>query len=69
MWILLSWYSSEFWRQNLDTVPCSVEQMNKVAEGAFILGQYYRNRIDERGIAGLTGNIDLVELDTEIDTH
>ena len=49
------WYSSEFWRQNLDDVPCTVEEMELSAEGAFVLGFYYKNPLPEKGIANFTG--------------
>ena len=59
IWVFHGWYSTEFWRINLDDVPCSVEEMEKAADGAFVLGFYYRNRLIERGIAGLTGNFNI----------
>ena len=30
--------------------------MDAVAEGAFVMGFYFRNPIEERGVAGITGN-------------
>ena len=54
--MFVGWYGSEFWRTNLDDVPCTVEEMEEAADGAFVLGFYYRNPVIERGIAGLTGN-------------
>ena len=55
VWILASWYSSEFWRENLDEVPCSVEQMEQAVDGAFLFGFAFLNPKEERGIAGMTG--------------
>ena len=65
VWMFVGWYSSEFWRTNLDDVSCTVEEMEEAADGAFVLGFYYRNPVIERGIAGLTGNtVDFFYADT-----
>ena len=53
--MFVAWYSSEFWRHNLDDVPCTVEEMELAADGAFVIGFFFRNPVIERGIAGLTG--------------
>ena len=45
----------EFWRTNLDNVGCTEREMEQAADGAFVIGYYFRNRVNERGIAGLTG--------------
>ena len=57
VWIFVTWYSSEFWRHNLDidNVPCTVEEMEQSVDGAFLLGFFFRNPVLERGIAGITG--------------
>ena len=52
-----AWYSAEFWRHNLDDVPCTLEEMDLAAEGAFVIGFFFRNPTIERGVAGITGNI------------
>ena len=55
VWVFYGWFSTEFWRINLDNVPCTEEEMEQAADGAFTFGYYFRNRINERGIAGITG--------------
>ena len=55
IWIFHGWYSSEFWRTNLEDIPCTEEDMEQAADGAFVIGYYPKNRIIERGVAGLTG--------------
>ena len=55
VWVFVAWFSSEFWRTHLDDVPCTVEEMEAAADGAFVIGFYYRNRLLTRGVAGLTG--------------
>ena len=55
IWAFHGWYSHEFWRTDLEDVPCSEEEMEQAARGAFVFGYYPKNRIIERGIAGLTG--------------
>ena len=55
--MFVAWYSAEFWRTNLDDVPCTVEEMEAAADGAFVLGFYYWNPVLEKGIAGLTGKL------------
>ena len=57
MWMFVSWYSAEFWRQNLDVdnVPCTIEEMDQAIDGAFLLGFFFRNPVTEKGIAGITG--------------
>ena len=57
VWVFVAWYSAEFWRTNLDDVPCTVEEMEAAADGAFVLGFYYWNPVLEKGIAGLTGKL------------
>ena len=53
--MFVAWFSSEFWRTNLDDVPCTAEEMEKAADGAFVIGFYYFSPLVERGIAGVTG--------------
>ena len=55
----------EFWRMKLDSIPCSEEEMEKAADGAFTFGNYNRNRINEKGIAGITGMYLTVTLYTQ----
>ena len=55
VWVFVAWFSSEFWRSHLEDVPCTAEEMEQAADGAFVIGFYYRNRLLTRGIAGLTG--------------
>ena len=57
VWFFVRWFSQEFWRIKLDTenVGCTVAQMDQVAEGSFVNGFFYRNPIEERGIANMTG--------------
>ena len=54
--MFVAWYSSDFWLRDLEDVPCTAEEMNQAADGAFVIGFYYRNPLPERGIAGITGN-------------
>ena len=49
-----------FWRQKLENVPCTAEEMEQAAEGAFLLGFYFRNPEEERGLAGITGNFEYI---------
>ena len=62
MWVFVAWYSAEFWRINLDEVPCTVEEMEAAADGAFVLGFYYWNPVLEKGIAGLTGKLNVYKI-------
>lgn len=62
VWMFYGWYSSEFWRINLDNVPCSEEEMELAADGAFVIGYYFRDRVIRRGIAGLTGLSKIISL-------
>ena len=55
MWILPGWYSDSFWRQNLDEVDCTLDQMEIAAEGIFLVVSVYYNPVVERGLANLTG--------------
>ena len=56
VWMFPGWYSGEFWRRNLDNVPCTLEEMEEAADGAFIFAYYFKNpNKDERGLTGLTG--------------
>ena len=57
VWIFYGWYNRGFWRRNLDDVDCTENEMEQAVEGAFFIGYYYRNRLYERGIAGLTGKV------------
>ena len=57
VWIFNGWFSSEFWRQKLDNVPCSDEEMEQAADGAILTAFYFKNPYPERGISGLTGKI------------
>ena len=54
VWFFYGWYSSEFWRTKLDDVPCTEEEMELAADGAFVFGYFFYNQRDERGIADLT---------------
>ncbi|XP_053374067.1 gamma-aminobutyric acid type B receptor subunit 1-like [Mercenaria mercenaria] len=48
------WYSINFWRENLDEVDCTKEEMEEAGEGAFFTGPIFKNPIEERGVAYLT---------------
>ena len=55
VWIFASWFGVNFWRENLDGVPCTAGEMDAAAEGAFVMGFHFRNPVEERGVAGITG--------------
>ena len=55
VWIFYGWFSLEFWKQGLDDLGCSEDEMRQAAEGAFMISHFKRNQLVERGIAGLTG--------------
>jgi hypothetical protein len=57
VWVFVGWFSSFFWRINLENVGCTVQEMDLAAEGSFITGPVYQNPIEERGVANLTGKI------------
>ncbi|XP_060600012.1 gamma-aminobutyric acid type B receptor subunit 1-like [Ruditapes philippinarum] len=54
VWVFVGWFSSFFWRINLENVGCTVQEMDLAAEGSFITGPVYQNPIEERGVANLT---------------
>ena len=56
MWIIYGWFGFDFWRRYLEDVPCTLEEMDEVLQGAILVSVHFRNRIEERGIADLTGN-------------
>ena len=56
VWMFYGWFSTEFWRQKLEDIPCTQEEMEQAADGAFVIGYYFRNRVIERGVAGITGS-------------
>ena len=55
VWIFNGWFSSAFWRRNLDDIPCSADEMETAADGTFLTSFYFINPSQEPGIAGLTG--------------
>lgn len=55
MWVFVGWFSATFWRIDLDDLECTEDEMDLVAEGAFVTGPVYQNPVEERGIANLTG--------------
>ncbi|XP_045168365.2 gamma-aminobutyric acid type B receptor subunit 2-like [Mercenaria mercenaria] len=54
VWVFVGWYSSHFWRVNLDNVKCLEHEMDLAAEGSFITGPVFQNPVEERGFANLT---------------
>ncbi|XP_053374069.1 gamma-aminobutyric acid type B receptor subunit 1-like [Mercenaria mercenaria] len=54
VWVFAGWYSTNFWRENLDEVDCTKEEMEEAGEGAFFTGPVFKNPIEERGVADLT---------------
>lgn len=51
----MGFLSTHFWRSELDAVDCTVEEMNTVAEGIFLLKWSHRDPEYEKGIANVTG--------------
>ncbi|XP_053374068.1 gamma-aminobutyric acid type B receptor subunit 1-like [Mercenaria mercenaria] len=54
VWVFAGWYSTNFWRENLDEVDCTREEMEEAGEGAFFTGPIFKNPIEEKGVADLT---------------
>jgi hypothetical protein len=55
VWVFVGWFSTTFWKVNLEGLDCTEAEMIKAAEGSFITGPVYSNPVEERGIANLTG--------------
>ena len=52
----MSWYSSNFWSEYLEDVPCSADEMKQAVEGALFTGVFYNHNSTRQTIAGMTGN-------------
>lgn len=55
VWVFAGWYSTNFWSVNLDAIDCTEKEMAEAAEGAFLTGPIFKNPVEERGIANMTG--------------
>ena len=59
VWIFYNWLTYDFWRPRND-VSCTADEMKEAIEGAFLMGSFVRNHIEERGIAGITGKLGFI---------
>ena len=53
VWMLLGWYSNKWWRQTLDTVNCTSEQLDVALTGYFAVDSLNTIIGSERSISGL----------------
>ncbi|XP_052793057.1 gamma-aminobutyric acid type B receptor subunit 1-like [Mya arenaria] len=56
VWILQGWFSEVFWKQGLESISCTAEELSQVAEGVFLIRPVFNNPIEERGIANMTNS-------------
>ena len=54
VWIFLGFLSATFWREKLEDVDCTPEEMIQSAEGSFFIEFTEDGRTEKRGIANVT---------------
>ncbi|XP_052793022.1 gamma-aminobutyric acid type B receptor subunit 1-like [Mya arenaria] len=54
VWIMPGWFTNEFWKDDIGSLSCTLEQITEVVEGAIFAGPIWDNPIEERGIANMT---------------
>lgn len=55
VWIMMGYLSTTFWREKLDDIECTLEEMNIAAEGVFLFKHSHRDPDYTKGIANITG--------------
>jgi len=55
VWIFMGYLSTNFWRENIEDVDCTVEEMNEAAEGMFLFKNSHRDPNYKIGIANVSG--------------
>ena len=54
MWIFLGYLAETFWRDRLESIDCTLKEMDKAADGIFFIQLTEDDREDKRGIANVT---------------
>ena len=53
VWVYPGWFSGLWWRDGLDVIDCTKDEMDVAADGHILTGFFTYNPKLERGIAGL----------------
>ena len=54
MWIFLGYLAETFWRDRLESIDCTLKEMDKAADGIFFIQLTEDGNADKRGIANIT---------------
>jgi len=54
VWFFMGYYSTLFWKNNLNNVDCTAAQMSAAIEGSLLIYNLVVSKDEQRGIANLT---------------
>jgi len=57
VWIFLGYYTATFWRDIPESIDCTPNQMDQVAEGLFFIKITEDGLTEKRGIANVTSKL------------